>query len=170
MSATSYSFTYKLTLLICSAAWERQQKAKAKGLTEAEVKDRPPRDPSLACPQCDKLLRDAVKTPCCQKDYCEECIHTHLLEGSFECPNCKSKIPSLDKLRIDSETRAKVREYVRNTVEESRRAAEQSVEVGSHVQEVCEFIVYIPGPISAFVRCHRSVVTIIAMAYASVHF
>ncbi|KAG8942701.1 hypothetical protein FRC04_003531 [Tulasnella sp. 424] len=118
-----------------SAAWERQQKAKSKGLTEAEVKDRAPRDPTLACPQCDKLLRDAVKTPCCQKDYCEECIHTHLLEGSFECPNCKSKIASLDKLRIDSEMRAKVREYVRNTVEESRRAAEQNAEAIAQAQE-----------------------------------
>lgn len=118
-----------------SAAWERQQKAKSKGLTEAEVKDRAPRDPTLACPQCDKLLRDAVKTPCCQKDYCEECIHTHLLEGSFECPNCKSKIPSLDKLRIDSEMRAKVREYVRNTVEETRRAAEQNAEAIAQAQE-----------------------------------
>ncbi|KAG9017163.1 hypothetical protein FRB90_001515 [Tulasnella sp. 427] len=118
-----------------NAAWERQQKAKAKGLTEAEVKDRPPRDPSLACPQCEKLLRDAVKTPCCQKDYCEECIHTHLLEGSFECPNCKSRIPSLDKLRIDSEMRGKVREYVRNTVEESRKAAEQNAEAGPIADE-----------------------------------
>lgn len=117
-----------------SAAWERQR-TKPKGLTEAEVKDRPPRDAALACPYpgCGKLLRDAVKTPCCQTLYCEDCIHTHLLDRNFECPKCKHKIASLDKLKIDSETRAKVREYVRNAVEESRKEAEAAEGTNSGV-------------------------------------
>ncbi|KAG8880933.1 hypothetical protein FRB97_000326 [Tulasnella sp. 331] len=117
-----------------SAAWERQR-AKPKGLTEAEVKDRPPREPALACSICSKVLKDAVKTPCCQTSYCEECIHTHLLDGTFECPGCKARIPSLDKLKIDSEMRARVREYIRDTVEESRKEVEEVVvESGQHTQ------------------------------------
>ncbi len=110
-------------LCLDRAAWERQR-AKPKGLTEAEVKDRPPNDPALACPACGKLLKDAVRTPCCKKLYCEDCIHAHLLDNGFECPSCKTRIASLDKLKIDSEIRAKVREYVRTTVEESRKEAE----------------------------------------------
>lgn len=111
--------------MLCRAAWERQRN-KPKGLTEAEVKDRPPKDPSLACPYpaCGKLLRDAIKTPCCHTTYCEDCIHTHLLEKNWECPKCKNRIPSLDKLKIDSEARNKVREYVRNAVDESRKEVE----------------------------------------------
>ncbi|KAG9032067.1 hypothetical protein FRB95_001928 [Tulasnella sp. JGI-2019a] len=116
-----------------SAAWERQR-ARPKGLTEADVKDRPPKDPALACGICNKVIKDAVKTPCCQTTYCEECIHTHLLEGTFECPNCRTRIPSLDKLKIDSEMRAKVREYIRETVEESRKEAEETVDSSQPTQ------------------------------------
>ncbi|KAG8897468.1 hypothetical protein FRB99_008126 [Tulasnella sp. 403] len=120
-----------------SAAWERQ-KTKSRGLTEAEVKEKPPKDPALACPypSCGRLIRDAVKTPCCQTLYCEECIHTHLLDGNFECPKCKTKIPSLDKLRIDSDMRAKVREYVRNAVEESRKESEESCAIVTQPTQV----------------------------------
>ncbi|KAG8923692.1 hypothetical protein FRC02_010976 [Tulasnella sp. 418] len=108
-----------------SAAWQKQR-ARPKGITEAEVRERPPTDPSLACPypNCGKLFRDAVKTPCCNTTYCEECIQTHLLEANFECPNCHKKVPSLDKLIVDRECRQKVKNYIDHAVEESKKEEE----------------------------------------------
>ena len=106
--------------VIRRAAWERQ-KTRSKGLTESEIRDRQPSDPSLACPLCAKLIRDAVKTPCCSTSFCEECIHTHLLDHEFTCPNCGSRIATLDRLILDKEVRTRVREYIDRTLEENRR-------------------------------------------------
>src|SRR5262245_38346590 len=55
------------------ASWEKQV-SRHKGLTPADIRERPPSDPSLACPLDNKLFRDAVKTPCCNTTYSEENI------------------------------------------------------------------------------------------------
>ncbi|RPD64224.1 DWNN-domain-containing protein [Lentinus tigrinus ALCF2SS1-7] len=107
-----------------SASWQRQVN-RHKGLTEADIRERPPSDPSLACPIDGRLFRDAVKTPCCGTLYCEECVQTHLLERDFLCPNCARKIPSLDKLIIDKPMRARVHEFVDSEIERSRQEAEK---------------------------------------------
>jgi protein MPE1 len=106
-----------------SAAWQKQV-SRPKGLTEADVRERKPTDPSLVCPIDNRLFRDAVKTPCCEKAYCEECIQTHLLEHDFVCPNCQKKIASLDKVIINKPLRTKVGDYIDKAVEESRKEAE----------------------------------------------
>jgi len=95
--------------------------SRSKGLTAAEVREKAPSDPSLACPIDNKLFRDAVKTPCCSKAYCEECIQTHLLEKDFICPSCGKKIQSLDKLIMDKPSRTKVSDYIEKAIEESRK-------------------------------------------------
>ncbi|OSD02923.1 DWNN-domain-containing protein [Trametes coccinea BRFM310] len=107
-----------------SASWQKQV-ARHKGLTEADVRERPPSDASLACPIDGKLYRDAVKTPCCGTLYCEECVQTHLLERDFLCPNCARKIPSLDKLIVDKPMRARVHDYIDQEIERSRQEAER---------------------------------------------
>ncbi|EIW58798.1 DWNN-domain-containing protein, partial [Trametes versicolor FP-101664 SS1] len=107
-----------------SASWQKQV-SRHKGLTEADIRERPPSDPSLACQIDGKLLRDAVKTPCCGTLFCEECVQTHLLERDFLCPNCARKIPSLDKLVVDKPTRARVHDFIDAEVERSRQEAER---------------------------------------------
>ncbi|KAJ8521260.1 hypothetical protein ONZ45_g2059 [Pleurotus djamor] len=103
-----------------AAAWQKQV-SRPKGITVAEVREKAPTDSSLACPIDNKLFRDAMKTPCCEKAYCEECIQTHLLEKDFMCPNCNKKIASLDKLVADKAMQAKVTEYIDRAIEESRK-------------------------------------------------
>ncbi|EKM50470.1 uncharacterized protein PHACADRAFT_263782 [Phanerochaete carnosa HHB-10118-sp] len=105
------------------ASWQKQVQ-KPKGLTEAEVRERTPSNPSLICPIDNKLFKDAVKTPCCGTIYCEECIQTHLLERDFICPNCGTKIASLDKLITDKPTRARVFDYVDKEIEKSRNESQ----------------------------------------------
>lgn len=79
-------------------------------------------DSALSCPICSRLLREAVRTPCCRTLYCEECIHTTLLDQDFVCPNCESKIASLDKLKPDEEARQKVEEFVKSELQKSKEA------------------------------------------------
>lgn len=116
-----------------SAAWQKQV-SRPKGLTEADIRERKPSDPSLICPIDNRLFRDAVKTPCCEKAYCEECIQTHLLENDFVCPNCQKKIASLDKLIVNKPLRTRVGDYVDKAIEESRKEAEAPGSSGTPTQ------------------------------------
>lgn len=85
----------------------------------------------MVCPIDNRLFRDAVKTPCCEKAYCEECIQTHLLEHDFVCPDCQKKITSLDKLVINKPLRTKVGDYIDKVIQESRKEAEMSISSSS---------------------------------------
>jgi len=107
-----------------SASWQKQV-TRHKGLTEADIRERTPSDPSLACPIDNKLFRDAVKTPCCGTLYCEECIQTHLLERDFICPNCGKKISSLNKLIVDKPMRTKIADHIDKEIEKSRQEVEE---------------------------------------------
>ncbi|KIL69274.1 hypothetical protein M378DRAFT_70091 [Amanita muscaria Koide BX008] len=106
------------------ASWQKQL-SRVKGLTAAEVRERTPTDSSLACSIDNRLFRDAVKTPCCETTYCEECIQTHLLERDFICPNCSKKVASLDKLIVDQSTRRRVADYIDKTIEESKKEGKE---------------------------------------------
>lgn len=116
-----------------SAAWQKQV-TRPKGLTEADIRERRPTDLSLICSIDNRLYRDAVKTPCCEKAYCEECIQTHLLENDFVCPNCQKKITSLDKLIVNKPLRTRVGDYIDKAIEESRKEAEASDSSGLPLQ------------------------------------
>lgn len=104
------------------------------------MRERIPTDPSLVCPIDNKLLRDAVKTPCCETVYCEECIQTHLLERDFICPNCSKKIASLDKLIVDKPTRVRISHYIEKAIEESRREGKEEEFSMNEEGQVCPFL------------------------------
>ncbi|KZT09993.1 DWNN-domain-containing protein [Laetiporus sulphureus 93-53] len=108
------------------ASWQKQV-TKHKGVTEADIRERTPIDPSLVCPIDNKLYRDAVKTPCCGTLYCEECIQTYLLERDFICPNCGAKVASLDKLMMDKPTRTRVADYIDQEIEKSKHEIEEEI-------------------------------------------
>ncbi|KAI9432614.1 hypothetical protein H4582DRAFT_2058495, partial [Lactarius indigo] len=103
-----------------SASWQRQTN-KSKSLSEAEVRERPSKDPTIICPIDNRIFRDAVKTPCCGTAYCEDCIQSHLLEKDFICPSYK--------LAIDKPTRMKVADYIAREIEASQK------EEDSHTSE-----------------------------------
>ncbi|KAJ1307073.1 hypothetical protein OPQ81_008052 [Rhizoctonia solani] len=112
-----------------SAAWQKQR-ARPKALTSAEIYQNPApaAHSSLACPICDRLTKNAVRTPCCKQTFCEECIQTYLLEHDFVC-RCGKKIASFDRLEVDEKRREKVAEVVMNMIEESRNeSAKQEME------------------------------------------
>ncbi|CAE6526180.1 unnamed protein product [Rhizoctonia solani] len=104
-----------------SVAWQKQR-VRPKALTSAEIYQNPApaTHAALACPICDRLTKNAVRTPCCKQTFCEECIQTHLLEHDFVC-RCGKKIASFDRLEVDERRREKIGEVVRAMIEESRK-------------------------------------------------
>ncbi|KOS16422.1 dwnn-domain-containing protein [Malassezia pachydermatis] len=124
-----------------SGSWQRSR-ARSRPLSKTDVYKTVPSDPSLACPLCSKLLREAVKTSCCHTTFCEECIQTHLFEHDFVCPECEKRIPDLEMLKIDDVKRKQVREYVDKTIAQSEEAFEQGTgvdEEAAHQAAVSEF-------------------------------
>jgi len=108
-----------------TASWKKQRN-RPKMLTAEDIRERqPPSDPSIICSLCQKLFREAVKTPCCSKVYCEECIQTFLLERDFLCHGCGSKISSLDKLVMDKPTRTRVNDYIDKEIKEHLKNEEK---------------------------------------------
>lgn len=103
-----------------SATWEKAR-ASRKPLTRSDIFSSVPTDASLACPLCSKLLKSAVRTPCCSTLYCEECIQTHLIEHEFQCAECERRIADLTKLKADDQTREAVRAYVDAELAKSER-------------------------------------------------
>jgi len=101
-----------------SASWEKQITGRTKGLTEADIRERPLTDKNLACPICSNLFREPRRTPCCSKTFCEECIESHLLENEFTCPSCHKSIPSVDRLLMDKPMRTRVMDYIDNQIAE----------------------------------------------------
>ncbi|WFC99664.1 Protein mpe1 [Malassezia yamatoensis] len=111
-----------------SESWNRS-KSRARPLSKTDVYQSVPSDPSLACPYCSKLLRNAVVTPCCHTSFCEECVQTYLFEHDFLCPECEKHIPDIETVKIDEAKRKRVREYIDCTIERSEEAFEQGTKV-----------------------------------------
>ncbi|KAJ6260606.1 hypothetical protein Dda_4832 [Drechslerella dactyloides] len=114
------------------ASWELyQQKTKAAGLTgEAAAEAKILEEKGLVCPIDNKLFKDAVKTPCCKKTYCDDCIQNALVESDLVCPNCDTKEVLLDRLIEDAETREKVKEYL-----DSKKAGMDEKDGGKNAKE-----------------------------------
>ncbi|KAK9894655.1 DWNN-domain-containing protein [Cystobasidium minutum MCA 4210] len=106
-----------------AASWEKHRAVTA-NLTSNDIQNAPPTDPDLTCPLCNRLLRDAVKTPCCSTSYCEECIHNYLSENDFVCPECESKVKSLKNLVKDEDRRERAKKYLEDTLQASKAAGE----------------------------------------------
>ncbi|KAH8108327.1 DWNN-domain-containing protein [Phellopilus nigrolimitatus] len=115
-------------------SWQKQV-TRPKGLTPSDVRERPPADPALACPIDNRLFLDAVKTPCCGTLYCEDCIHSHLLENDFICPKCSKKVSSLDNLVIDKPMRTRVGDYIDKVIRESLEAEEAAFNAAENSQQ-----------------------------------
>lgn len=95
------------------ASWESYQQKAAKSSTKTTDAEgsKELQELGLECTVDHKLIKDAVKTPCCGKVYCEDCIQNLLFETDFVCPNCDTKDILLDRLVVDTETREKVEAY-----------------------------------------------------------
>lgn len=109
----------------CSASWQHHKEATVvKNLTAADIQNLQPSDPDLACSICSKLLKEAVKTPCCGSSFCDTCIRPHLKENHNVCPECESKVTGGAKgLVVDEDRRQRSQDYIDDLVRASKEAA-----------------------------------------------
>ncbi|TNY23370.1 DWNN domain-containing protein [Rhodotorula diobovata] len=107
-----------------SASW-LAHRALTSNLSANDIQGMAPTDPDLTCPVCSKLLRDATLTPCCNTSFCDECVTNALLDNDMLCPECETRVKSLEKLKPDDERRERCKKYVEETLEASKEAMEQ---------------------------------------------
>merc|ERR1712093_272723 len=74
--------------------------------------DKELQDRGLECSIDKRIFIDPMKTPCCEKTFCNECITNALIESDFTCPGCQTEGVLIDDLKPDTETSAKIKVYL----------------------------------------------------------
>ncbi|ESZ91378.1 hypothetical protein SBOR_8230 [Sclerotinia borealis F-4128] len=109
------------------ASWEQFQaktKSSAAAQKAAALGDKELRDRGLECALDMRIFIDPMKTPCCEKTYCNDCITNALIESDFTCPGCQTDGVLIDDLKPDDEMTAKIKTYL----EEKDTAAKKEKE------------------------------------------
>lgn len=98
------------------ASWEQfQAKTKSSAATQkaASAEDKELEEKGLMCSIDKRMFIEPMKTPCCEKTYCNDCITNSLIESDFVCPACGTERVLIDDLKQDDETSAKIQEYLK---------------------------------------------------------
>lgn len=110
------------------AAWEQyQSKAKATAQKSAAEVDKEAQELGLACPIDNRMFIDPMKTPCCQKTYCNDCITNALIDSDFVCPGCQQEGVLIDDLKPDEEAADKIKEYLVEKDSKTKEASKSPV-------------------------------------------
>jgi len=97
------------------ASWEKFQaktKSSAAAQEAAALGDKELQDRGLECPIDKRIFIDPMKTPCCEKTYCNDCITNALIESDFTCPGCQTDGVLIDDLKPDDEISTKIKAYL----------------------------------------------------------
>lgn len=98
------------------ASWEQFQ-AKAQSSSAAaktaKAEDKEIQERGLECSIDKKMFIEPMKTPCCQKTFCNDCITNALIESDFVCPACQTEGVLIDDLQPDEEVSKKIQEYIK---------------------------------------------------------
>lgn len=112
------------------ASWQKFQ-AKAQGSAEAKKlaaqDEKALQERGLECEIDKKMFIDPMKTPCCAKTYCNDCITNALIEGDLVCPSCQTEGVLIDDLKADDEATANIEAYLKEK-EEAKRERSKSPE------------------------------------------
>ncbi|KIW10030.1 hypothetical protein PV08_11806 [Exophiala spinifera] len=106
-------------------AWKKhleQVKAAEAAKEQVQVGDKELQDRGLLCSIDKRLFVDPMKTPCCGKTYCHDCIENALLENDLTCPGCETENISLERLEPDEDMKAKIKEYEAQKQNEKQRS------------------------------------------------
>ncbi|OTB09007.1 hypothetical protein M426DRAFT_50994 [Hypoxylon sp. CI-4A] len=96
------------------ASWEQYQ-AKTKSSAAAQkavsAEDKELEEQGLLCSIDKRMFIEPMKTPCCEKTYCNDCITNALIESDFICPGCQTDGVLIDDLQPDDEMSTKIQNY-----------------------------------------------------------
>ncbi|KAF2711285.1 DWNN-domain-containing protein [Pleomassaria siparia CBS 279.74] len=111
--------------------WEKFQEktnaAKARAAS-VEAANKEVAERGLDCPIDKRMFVDPVKTPCCSKTYCHDCIENALADGDLVCPNCSTDGVLIDDLAVDEEMLEKIRAYEAEKAKEKSDKEQQAKE------------------------------------------
>lgn len=118
--------------------WEKFQ-AKTNAAKEkaanVDAANKEMRERGLECPIDKRMFVDPVKTPCCGKTYCHDCIENALADGDLICPNCSTEGVLIDDLVTDDSMVEKIRifeaEKAKEKTENEKQAQEKEKEDSS---------------------------------------
>ncbi|CAI9637763.1 unnamed protein product [Alternaria burnsii] len=85
------------------------------------------RERGFECPIDNQRFVDPVKTPCCGKTYCRECIDNALADGDLICPNCAKEDVLMDDLVTDDDMVKSLKAYDAEKAAEKEKAAKAAV-------------------------------------------
>ncbi|KAF1979747.1 DWNN-domain-containing protein [Bimuria novae-zelandiae CBS 107.79] len=117
--------------------WEKfQEKANAAKAhaAEADAVNKEAEKRGLACPIDKRMFVEPVKTPCCSKTYCHECIENALADDDLVCPGCGTENVLIDELAPDDEMVQKVKAYQAEKAQEKaekEQAAKEEAEAAA---------------------------------------
>lgn len=97
------------------ASWEQFQaktKSSAAAQKAAASGDKELQERGLECSIDKRMFIDPMKTPCCEKTYCNDCITNALIESDFTCPGCGTEEVLIDNLKPDEEMSAKINVFL----------------------------------------------------------
>ncbi|KAI5861279.1 DWNN-domain-containing protein [Durotheca rogersii] len=109
------------------ASWEQfraKTQSSAAAQKAASAEDKELEDKGLMCSIDKRMFIDPMKTPCCEKTYCNDCITNALIESDFICPACQADGVLIDDLKPDDEASTKIQDYLKER--EAPRAKERS--------------------------------------------
>lgn len=90
-----------------------EKRAEATGSQELQSR-------GLQCPIDKRMFVDPMKTPCCGKTYCNDCITNALIDSDFVCPSCSTAGVLIDDLTADEEIVEKLKSYEAEKVNEKK--------------------------------------------------
>ncbi|KAI1336104.1 DWNN domain-containing protein [Xylariaceae sp. FL0016] len=96
------------------ASWEQFQaktKSSAAAQKAASDEDKELDEKGLLCSIDKRIFIDPMKTPCCEKTYCNDCITNALIESDFVCPNCHTDGVLIDDLKADDDASANIQTH-----------------------------------------------------------
>jgi protein MPE1 len=94
----------------------------------ADAANKEARELGFECPIDNRLFVDPVKTPCCGKTYCHDCIENALADRDLVCPNCSTEGVLIDDLAADEEMIQKIKAYEADKAKEKLEKEQQAQE------------------------------------------
>ncbi|KAI1176552.1 DWNN domain-containing protein [Nemania sp. FL0916] len=98
------------------ASWEQFQaktKSSAAAQKAASAEDKELEEKGLLCPIDNRMFIDPMKTPCCEKTYCNDCITNALIESDLVCPGCQTDGVLIDNLKPDDKSSAMIQAFLK---------------------------------------------------------
>lgn len=111
---------------------EKTQATKAQA-ANADAASKEVRERGLECPLDNRMFVQPVKTACCEKTYCNDCIESSLADNDLICPNCGEE--TLIEFTPDKEMEARIRDF---EAEKAKEKAEAKAEKEAQAKQELE--------------------------------